>query len=67
MLSTDLMYRALPFIYQNKDLEEFIVAFKVPEDIQDEFREFWQDVLEEVTEARAEDPNIVWDVPSEWP
>lgn len=66
-ISSDLMYRALPYIYRNVSVDEFLGKFSVDEAIVEDFKVFWASVSKEVTEARAEDPNIVWDTPSEWP
>ena len=64
-VTTDVMYRALPYIYRGASMEEFLASNPVSDDVLDDFERFWLNARFEVEHA-DKDSNVQWDVPNEW-
>jgi hypothetical protein len=64
-ITTDLMYRALPYIYRGASMKEFLADNSVSEELFDDFESFWINVRYEV-EHSGGDSKTQWDVPFEW-
>ena len=69
-IDTKLMYSALPYIYRGASIRDFLKANPLPDDLLDDFEDFWLRTSAEVEranfEAEKEGKKIQWDVPHEW-
>ncbi len=69
-IDTKLMYSALPYIYRGDSIRDFLAGNPLPDDLLDDFEDFWLRTSAEVEranfEAEKEGRTIQWDVPHEW-
>jgi len=64
-VTTDLMYRALPYIYRGASMKEFLAENPVSSELFEDFESFWLNTRYEV-EHSDRDSKTQWDVPFEW-